>query len=283
MIGGPNFNGPFKRPADDLLVGNGLGERCATTCRFIPYEDTQLLFHFSIARRPVLGTPKIVRVKADGTLYLEYMPVLEKLETGVIYNSIEDIPEYESQDPGKWHRSNGELSCNVKVGGSAYRVAEKVSDFHLSCTIKGQSADRAGVVLRIREQGDSGAWPQGVGIIFDYENQRIFLSDARCYLQSGWYCRPKDFCRMSLKRDKSYQLRCFVRGENLEVYLDNRWLFTTIIPEIGAKDEVEEIRTPRSHYRWGPKAASTGAVDLMAERGKAIFSGLRLASIEPLA
>ena len=279
---GPSYEGPFTRPADDLLIGNGMGARCATTSRAIPYQNAQLLLHFSIARRPVLGTPKTIGVRPDGTLYLEYMPLLEKLETGVICNSIENIPKFEPPDSGQWRRSGGELSCNVKAGGSVYRVAEEISDFHLSCTINVLSADRAGVVVRICKHGDSGVWPQGVGIILDFKHERIFISDAKCYPSTGWYCKPIDICRVSLKRDKNYQLRCLVRGENLEVYLDNRWIFTTIIPEAGKREDVELISIPRRHYGWGPKAARTGSVELMIERGKAIFSDLRLASIEPL-
>jgi len=45
----------------------------------------------------------------------------------------------------------------------------------------------------------------------------------------------------------------------------------------------ELMSIPGQHYRWGPDAAKTGAVELMVERGKAIFSDLRLASLEPLA
>jgi beta-fructofuranosidase len=279
---GETCAGPFARPTDDLLIGNGHGARCATTSRVIPRHDTRLCLHFVIARRPLLGSPKTIGVWPDGTLHLEYMPVLEGLETGVLCDSIAGLPAFESPDAGRWRRSDGELSCDVKRGGTVYRVARDVADFHLSFTVKGVSAERVGAVVRICERGDAGVWSQGVGIVLDFAQQMIFFGDAKCYQQTGWFCKAIDTCRMPLERGRSYQLRCFVRGENLEIYLDNRWVFTAIIPESGEQEEIEVISIPRRHYGWGPKAAGIGAIELMAESGAAVFSDLRLAAIEPL-
>jgi len=278
-----NLDGPYISPKDDFLIGNDMGARCATTGRVISYKGENLFIHFSIGRRPVLGTLKYLRTRQDGTLYLEYMPALEKLETDVICGSVEDIPMAETRDTGKWNCSDGKLSCDVKSGGSVCRVTDDVSDFNLSCTIKGVTADRAGVVVRICKDGDVGVLPRGVGIILDFDKQRIFISDANSYPTTGWYCKEIDICRMPLSREKNYQLRCIARDEHLEVYLDNRWVFTTVIPAPGKSGRIE----PGSHfnwsYRWGPEVVSTGPVELMVEHGEAIFSDFRLAAIEPLA
>ncbi len=256
---GESFDGPFVRPEDDLLVGNDLGARCATAGRITEWQGEPVFLHFSIARRPALSPPKKVRVRADGTLYLEYMPVMEKLETGLICGSTEDLPDSSSPDVGRWHRSDGVLSGEVTPGGSVYRIADEITDLHFACSINAPSAGRAGVVLRIDKTGDAGVWPRGVGVVLDFDEQRIFISDAKSYPTTGWYCKPHDICRMPLARDRSYHLRCFARDEHLEVYLDNRWAFTTVIPE----------------------AAKAGAVELMIECGEAAFSDVRLASIEP--
>jgi beta-fructofuranosidase len=261
MIGGADLDAPFTRPADDLLIGNGLGSRCASTGRALPWQGAQLFLHFCIARRPMLGTPKQIRARTDGTLYLEYMPVLEKLETEILLDSVGDMPTLASRDAGHWHRADAELWGHVNTMGTACSLGEEVADLHLYCTISGPSAARAGVVLRIDRHGDSGVNPRGIGIILDFAQQRVFLSDARSYPATGWYCKPlDDICRVSLRRDGSHELRCFARGEHFEVYLDNRWIFTAALPE----------------------APATGTVELMVERGKAAFSDLHLAAIEPL-
>ena len=275
---GRSLAGPFVPPADDLLVGNDQGARCATTGRVVRWEGEPIYVHFAIARRPALSMPKRIRRHPDGTLYLEYMPVVEKLETGVVCESLAELPGAESPDRGRWRLADGRLSGDVKSAGSVYRVADEIADFHLSCTLNASSANRAGVVLRIRDHGDAGTWPRGVAVALDFVDREIFIADARGYPPTGWYCRPHDICRLPLTRNRDYHLRCLVRDEHLEVYLDNRWIFTTVIPDAAALMSV-----PGKHYGWGPEAAKTGAVELMVERGKAVFSDLRLALLESLA
>ena len=51
-----------------------------------------------------------------------------------------------------------------------------------------------------------------------------------------------------------------MRGENLEVYLDDRWVFTAVMPEGGSREELDVVSVPRKHYGWDPKAARRGAV-----------------------
>jgi predicted GH43/DUF377 family glycosyl hydrolase len=258
---GHNLTGPFTRPADDLLVGNDLGKRCATTGRVIRWKDELVYVHFSISRRSSLSAVKRVRVREDGTLYLKYMPEMEMLETAVLYRSIGDLPSTESPDLGEWIMTDGRLSGDVKLAGSVYRISDEISDFHLSCCIHASSAARVGFVLRICKHGDSGVWPRGICVILDFERRRIFIGDARSYPSTGWYCLPSEICGKSLSRDRNFRLRILVRDEHLEVYLDDCWVFTSIIPE----------------------ASKAGAVELMIERGKAEFSEFRLATIKPLA
>ena len=272
-----NFDGPYVLPEDDFLLGNDLGARCATTGRVVPYQGKNIFFHFSIAKRPVLGLPKEIRARQNGALYLQYMPELEKLETKVICDSIANLPESKTLDSGQWQCIAGELVCDVRLGGSVHKVAEGVTDCHLTCNIKGESAKRAGVVVRIDKEADAGVLPRGVGIVLDFEKQRIFISDANSYPKTGWYCKELEVCRMMLSRDKAYKLRCFIREEHLEVYLDDIWVFTTILPEVG-----KLANSYRRHYRWGPEVPRSGAVELMAEGGRATFSDFRLAAIEPL-
>jgi sucrose-6-phosphate hydrolase SacC (GH32 family) len=257
----PKLEGPYTSPDEDMLLGNGLGTRCATTSRVLQHGDDALCLHFSIADRPVLGTPKTVRTREDGTLFLEYMPVNEKLESEQLCGSVADLPEFESRDAGQWARAGDRLSCRVERGGSVHQVADDVADFHFACHVEAPTADRAGVVLRVDPKGDSGVWPRGTGVVLDFAEQRMFISDARRYHTTGYYCKPlDDICRVALHRDRPHHLRVLARNEHLEVYLDNRWIFTATIPQ----------------------APTSGAVEFIAESGEAVFSNLHLAAIEPL-
>lgn len=259
----PSFEGPFRLPDDPLLIGAGYAKQCAYSARTIPYEGGRLLYHHVGGERPAWAAPKMVRAEDDGTLWLEYMPVLEKLETEVVCGSIKDIPSSESADLGCWKRSGNRLVGTAIAMGTSYKVACDAADLHFQCRVSVSSAACAGVVLR----GDPDK--QGVAILLDFEHQRIQIGPAKgpqvmkgsVGAFASWHYAFLDTCLCRLVRGKLYHLRCFARDEHFEVYLDGRWIFTTVMTD----------------------APKRGNVELCVERGEAEFTDLRIANIESLA
>ena len=263
---GTSPEGPFLVPDDCLLIGSAYGRQVAYAARTIPYEGGRLLYHHVKAAEPingkhppVWGAPKRVRTYDNGNLWLEYMPVLERLETSTNFDSFEETPSYDVTDLGRWQRSGGQLTGQATVAGSAYKIARELGDLHLQCRVNSTSAVRAGVVLRIREK-------RGVAVILDFAHHQLRV-EAVCYFPvAGWGSSFKkglhvyDEYRVALQKGAIYHLRCFVRAEHFEVYLDDRWIFTTPVPD----------------------ATKTGDVELVVESGEARFSDFRLASLEPL-
>ncbi len=248
-----NFEGPYHFPEDSLLIGAGGGRRDAHVGRTIPYKDTRLLYHDVVSDVCTWSAPKLVRTRKDETLYLEYFPLLEKLETAVIYSGIKEVPPYKTRDLGVWRCRGHVLVGKARNMGTTYKLANEIADLHLNCIIQSTSAIRAGVVLR-REMN------KGIGIVLDFAKSEILISDASYYWATGWFCKKIDLCRHPLERNKDYKIRCFARDEHFEVYLDDKWIFTTAFPN----------------------APKSGDVELLVEHGEAIFSDLRIATIEPL-
>ena len=272
---GEAFEGPFTLPDDYLLIGSGHRKHAAWCGRTISYQDGRLLYHHIAADRPTWGASKMIGTCSDGTLYLRYMPALQRLETSVLLSSVEALAPLEVEDFGDWQRQAGALVGQAEVMGSSCRIAQAVTDVHLSIVIHASSAARAGVVLRCAED-------KGVAMILDFERQCIeigmghktgvgkvrhyWLSDCGSIDPSRraafGVLQPdkKDFYRCPLHHGRDYHLRCFARDEHFEVYLDDRWVLTAVMTE----------------------AAKTGDVELVVEQGAARFSDLRLAAIEPL-
>ena len=265
---GESFKGPFVLPDDYLLIGVGHGKMASYVGRTIPYQGGRLLYHHISASRATWGSPKMVGVEDDGSLYLQYLPLLAKLETGVLCRSPEEAPCFEVQDLGEWQRGEGVIEGQAAVVGSACKIARDVADLHLTCQISASRGARAGVVLRSAE-GD------GVLIALNFERKRLEIGYTRYTRDgpfAGWGIDPygpfvsrgidlyRDVCRCDLQYGRDYHLRCFARDEHFEVYLDGRWVFTSVFPD----------------------AAQAGDVELVVERGAARFSELRLVTIEPL-
>ena len=275
---GERFEGPYALPADYLLIGSGYHKSTAWCGRTIPYQDGRLLYHHIQADPPTFGAPKRIRTDEDGRLYLQYMPVLEELETGVLCQPPGPTPCFEVEDFGDWRRQEDRLVGKAAVMRSTCRIARDVADLHLTCRIWSNSCAQAGLILRSAER-------RAVLIALNFERQRLEIGIGRetgvgkfrYHWLAGWgtdvdpdpgdgptnkpHPDHKDDYRCSLAHGRPYPLRCFARDEHFEVYLDDRWVFTAVFDE----------------------AAKSGDVELFVERGEASFSDLRLANIEPLA
>jgi len=252
---GDKFEGPFTLPADPLLIGSGNRSFFGYVGRTIPHQGGRLLYHHIAADRPAIGAPKMIGVNADGTLRVEYMPVLEKLETKVLVDSVHNIPPYQTGDLGQWQQQDDMLSGLAAVMGTSYVIGREVSDVHVCATIKVSEGGAAGFVVR--------GWQNyGFSVVINLGRQRLEIGQASKHptYKMGWTCGITDICRMRLEPNRAYQLRCFARDEHFEVYLDNRWVFTVVM--------------------GGNKQ---GDVELMVESGRAEFSDVRLAALEPLA
>lgn len=255
------FDHDFALPDDPFLIGCGRPtDFRAYSARTVPHQGGRILYHHVKAARPAWGAPKQLRSGPDGTLTLDYLPALEKLETRVICDALADLP-MSKLDLGVWQVENGRLRGDAGCTGTAFRVAAEAGDLHLQVRLQAFTAAGAGIVLRADAR-------QGVAVILDFERQRIQIGDAVGYEVikksvgpfEAWQAKIQDFQLRRLELNREYHLRIFVRDVHYEVYLDNQWIFTSVFEEL-------------------PRA---GNVELCVERGVAAFSELRLAALEPL-
>ncbi len=268
---GESIDGPFALPDEYMLIGAGGGKMTSYVGRTISYQGERIFYHHVQGDvhglQGTWGIPKKIGAEADGSLFLEYMPLMEKLETGLICGASENVPSFDVMDLGDWQRDDGVIVGKAEVVGSSCRIVRDVSDLHLDCRVKCLTGAQVGLVLRSADGN-------GVRISLNFERQQMEIGmarkDAKCQL--GWGADIvqalaggggslyRDVCQCDLQHGQEYRIRCFTRDEHFEVYLDDRWIFTAVLPE----------------------ANKQGDVELVVERGEAVFSDLRLARIEPL-
>ncbi len=261
------LEGPYRLPQEPLLVGAGLGAMSAYVARAFLFGGEWLLYHqvrdgsgpgFWSA---TWGTPKRLHVGSEGELSARYWPGLEALETGEL------APDAGPERPG-WERHGNAWRGRAKAVGVACPVVADATDVHLRTEVTPLAGGRCGLVLRASED-------RGVLVALDMERGRVEIGMVRHHELVGWgSCRtgflpdtapsqeraPTDTCAWPLRPGRPYVLRCLARAEHFEVYLDDRWVFTAVIPE----------------------APSAGQVDLYVERGEARFGQIRVARLEPL-
>jgi beta-fructofuranosidase len=264
-----SVNGPFTLPKEYLLIGAGNAKMGSYVARTIPYKGGRLMYHhIKSIERPAFSTPKMIATRNDHSLYLRYMPVVEKLETAVRISTIDNIKALKAKDLGIWYRDANSIIGTAGVLGTACEILDIAHDFHIQFTVKSVTAENAGVVLRCDANNKN--YP-GVLLNFNFAYKRIEIGCSRYGPLAGWgpdidavvnlrNFQPWDSCNYDLQQNTDYSVRCFARNEFFEVYVNNVWVSTLVLDN----------------------ASKQGGVQLSVARGQAYFSNIRIADIEPL-
>ena len=234
--------------------------------RTIEYQGERLFYHqVGGGKYASWSSPKRVRCDDDGTLWPGSFPGLESHHTADIINSLDDMGEFNRRDPGLWQRRGEWIIAESMVAGSALRIAEDMAHYHLQFTVRLGTARCAGVVLRAE------GFERGAHVLLDADQGHVQIGSASDYdghsgpvkrPTVGWTLKMFDSFKCPIHRDRAYHVRCFVRNEHLEVYLDDRWVFSTVFGDNPMPDR--------------------GAIELTIEAGQAEFGDVRLNEIEAM-
>lgn len=252
-----SFEGPYEKPDDCLLVGASNWRTDPYVGRTISYEGGRLLYHHMGGKRTAFSSPKRVRQRPDGTLWLEYLPLLEKLETGVVREGFDDLKTDEPKGGvGQWDAGGGSVEVNSQVLGSAAPLPGYLGDIHLALKLRSESARRVGVLFRFQQglycEGDAGV------LVLDFDAGAAHVGQTKYDPFAGAGFTPQDSFRMPLERGRTYTVRLYLRDEHIEAYLDEQWIFSTTMD-----------------------LPAGGELALYGEGGRARFESIRVAEIEP--
>ena len=267
-----SIDGPYTFLDEYLLIGAANAKMGPYVARTIPYKGGRLLYHHvKSVERPAFCMTKMVATREDNSLYLTYMPNIEKLETITLLSSVADIPSVQTQDKGQWKHNGNEIEGCAGVMGTACTIVEQAKNFHVQCTLKSNTASNAGLALRYDPNAEGDLHNNGVFLNFDFAENRIEIGCSRYHHFAGWgrdpdavvnlkNFQPWDVCKFKLDKNVNYAIRCFARSEFFEVYVNDEWVLTVVLDS-------------------APKA---GGIQLVVAKGEAVFSKIRVVEIELL-
>ena len=261
-------DGPYQLPTQPLLFGSGRGRMDNYIGRVIQHRGEHLLYYHTvhgnirdcIARPVTWGACKRIIQHSDGTLSLAWWAGLEQLETGVVYAAPSPLDTGRTLGHGSWSQVGATVEATAESGQtSVLWLPVEQDDFMLTARVAFPPQERpvpvrAGVTWRNR---------MGVGHLLsvDATTGRLLVADLQHdatgktfteTLIDDWELPP---ARQQLK------LRIMVRTHRADIYLEDRWVFSTSL--LG-----------------GP---TTGRLGLVVTGGAARFSDLRCAGLSPLA
>jgi beta-fructofuranosidase len=277
-------HGEYQSPPDPFLFGAGHGRFEGCSGRTIDFVEGQLFYH-NIRTQPVQSTrfvfgTKLVYQREDGSLELRYWPGHKGLEVegseavgfgGLVLDRGQDI------GVGRWRLEGGRLIGQSKLVASAVLRPEPWGDFHLSCQVTTRDSGRAGVVFRYHHERR-----EGVVVVLDFERRLAEI----CNTRTGWRWMGRtlwDRTTCDLSPGRPAHLRILCRAEFAEVYVDDRWVFSTGLQETPGNDrEASPGGVPSDHVKEAAFMPMEGALGFFTEAGEAVFCEARLAALEPL-
>ena len=250
-------DGEYKLPADYLLIGASLDRKDNYVARSIDSQGRRLLYHQMYGYRPTWGTPKLINTTANGELFLEYWQGLEALEKGVQLKGFgNELKQCKREvGTGKWELKDGKLSGRSIVRSTSAYLDCQVTDCHITCDVLLSEQARLGIILRHDEsvvdeakRGVIFSLDAGAGAV---EWGSLSYSDVICLADEIKYQVPVD---------KSVQVRILARNEYIDLYLDDRWIFSACAEGLPRK----------------------GGLEFSLEGGTAEISNMLVSKIEPL-
>lgn len=183
---GDSVDGPYRFPAEPLLLGSGRGRFDVYVGRVLRFGGETLLYSQTVGGPTMWATPKVIRQNKDGSLWLGYWKDLDKLV-------VRQLPQSER--------------ASVKDG--SLLLQKDAGDFMLECVLAKGGAPKAGLVWRE-------ARSQSSGMMLDRANEVAEV------LENG---KVVDDVRVPGLGKRNQRIRILVRAYRAELYVNDRYLF----------------------------------------------------------
>ena len=234
--------GPYNVPDEPLLLGYGNGRTDTYVGHTISYNGQRLLYHHTWGEwdKVCLGTPKLVHQNSNGTLELRFWEDMEKLKSKLLFKKQKIDCKVSQEESRKWETLK---DINVK-------------DLVISCKVNIENTSKAGINWHVKGN-------KAQGICFYPNDNKITIGETQhiTSLKSNTIKNIifDDFTKEDLINGE-FDLRILSRGHMVELYINNKWIFSTSM--LGTPEE--------------------GGVGYWSDAGEMKIRDLKIFEIEPL-
>lgn len=256
FLSSESWDGPYDAPTENLLLGAGSGRLDGYVARTVAHKDQRLTYHHFAGDPPAFGLPKAL-VRDGARLRLAPWEGLSALRTGEA--RLEPWESYTRGPgvPGVWRIVNRVVYGECGWGAAAAVSRPGAPDIDLTIGVLIEEGEFAGVAVGLDADARE-------GVLFGMDALRNEITVRRFH---GWApaCGPDlsrilDTVRRDVRRGMPYKLRIIRRDRFAELYIDDRWVFSTVLD--------------------GP--AQGGGVACVVETATARFRILEAYALEPL-
>ncbi len=250
--------GPYRLPASPCLMGTSrLDNYCGRT---VPFGDSYLVYSYTcgvpFTRPATIGVPRLLHQNEDGTLWLQYWPGLNKLETKTLVDGarLAEMDLGNRLGSGTWTVQGNQLQGASPENETSvlWLPFENLDSYMLTGMLDLSHAQTVAVLSRWNGK-------QAGSVLFDVPSDTVHVG---FHQESGNTIEFKshDAVKNLQLTSGPQHVRIMIRAWRAEVYINDHWVFGTSIDEMPEK----------------------GGIGLAVKSGSATFTDLRVAEIEPL-
>ncbi len=251
------WEGPYVVPRENLLVGAGGSQMHAYVARTVPYRGERLVYHHYAGKPTTAALPKVL-VAEGGTLRLAPWDGLKGLRLRAARTGPWRTYPFGPAAAGRWQVEGGEIRGECPYGADALIADAEAPDIDLEAVVTLQSGRRAGIAVGLKPDRESA----GFVCMLDAARGEMTVGRLERWAHAaGPYLDALiDVVRHPVRHGRPYRLRLLRRNRYLELFVDERLLFSSVLPE------------PRGG----------GAIACVLESAAARFEIVRAYALEPL-
>lgn len=257
VLSSEHWEGPYTVPQDNLLIGAGSNQMHSYVARTVLHNGERLVYHHYASDPTAAALPKLLVAERDG-LALAPWSGLKKLWLRPTMPSGWRTFPFGPRAPGEWRVNGDHVTGTCAYGADATIADAAAPDIDIEAEVTLRSGRRAGLAVGMKSDRDSA----GYACLLDAEKGEITVGRFERWPHGNG---PRldnriDAVRRPVRRDRAYRLRLLRRNRFLELFVDDRLVFSSVLAD------------PRGG----------GAVACVLESGSAEYRILRAHALEPL-
>lgn len=252
------WEGPYRGPRNNLLLGASNNQMHSYVGRVVVHKGQHIVYHHYASNPTAMGLPK--RLVAEGeTLALAPWDGLRGIWARPAQREAWQSTTFGSVTAGQWKAEGEKVTGECKYGADAFLADAHAPDIDLEATVILRRGRRAGIGVGMKPDKNSG----GLVCLLDAEAGQITLSRFERWEHGNG---PRldariEEVRRRIQRNRAYRLRLLRRGKFLELFVDDRLVFSSLVPD----------------------APVGGAIACVLESAAAEFTFERIHVLEPMA
>jgi hypothetical protein len=233
FLSSENWEGPYSAIANNLLIGAGFNKMSAYVARTIEYQGQRLVYHHYAGNNgpAAFGWPKVLNADGD-KLFLTAWEGIDKLRIGKLelinWNALSNGPKI----PGKWQVDGNVIHGECELGASVLCNNIETTNVDIEIELTIHSGVRAGLVTGLSASLNN----KGIACLFDAEANEITIGEVYTWENASGpnLSQIIDCVHCPVEYNRTYLLRQIHRNRYVELYVDNRLVFSTVtdfVPE----------------------------------------------------